>query len=517
MTVSGLFRIGILLIPLALAADNDCLQKCLQSAGIPSFFQDQAQFANLSSPYNVRLPFTPAAVVTAEKAEDVSEAVKCASSCGGFKVQARSGGNSYASHSLGGQNGSIVIDLSSMNQVTVNKDTSAEIGGGVRLGNLDKALFDQGKRAMSHGTCANVGFGGHSLHGGYGYESRLWGLSLDHIQSLEVVLANGTVAEASPTKNEDLFWAVRGAGESFGVVTKFNIRTEAAPDSLVYWTFNLSDILKDISTSVAALEHVQDFALNKTVQDRRLTWGWYLDDKTFLLRGKFHGPMDEFNQRIAPEMLRGLPDPTGDARDVREVGWLQSQALYNHGSDNISELVQPSQPGEYSEHENFYAMSLTSPDPLTKEAITAYLKYAVNQGAKVKSPSSWYSIVNLYGGPDSQIDVYNSSWSAYGNRDSLWVFQNHATVDLGEPFDNSLPDFISGLNKAVTKSMPMTSFGAYTNYIDPGLSAKDAHRLYYGELYPRLLDVKKRVDPDQTFSNPLAIGVGDFNKTTERM
>ncbi|PFH63398.1 hypothetical protein XA68_12362 [Ophiocordyceps unilateralis] len=495
--------LGVLLVGRVLATDKACLQECLQSTGVPSFFKDQAEFANLSSPYNVRLPFTPAAVVTAASADHVSEAVKCA-------VQARSGGNSYASHSLGGQNGSLIIDLASMNQVKVNEDMSAEVGGGVRLGNLDRALFDQGKRAMSHGTCANVGFGGHSLHGGYGYDSRLWGLSLDHIQSVQVVLANGTISDASPTQNEDLFWAVRGAGESMGVVTKFKIRTQPAPESLVYWIFNFSDIVKDIPTTVAALEHIQNFALNKTVQDRRSSWGWYLGRQRFKLRGKFHGPLDEFNQRIAPEILRGFPNLAEDSRYVRQVNWLQSQALYHHGSDDISQLSQPHEPGEYSTQENFYAKSLTVAGPLTKDAITAYVTFAATEGAKVKESSIWYSIGNLYGGPDSQIDIYDSSWSSYGNRQSMWVFQNHGTVDLEEPFDTSLPDYLQGLNDATTRYVPPTQFGAYANYIDPGLSARDAHNLYYGDLYPRLLRIKKSIDPNKTFSNPLAIGVGDF-------
>ncbi|RCI08055.1 hypothetical protein L249_7869 [Ophiocordyceps polyrhachis-furcata BCC 54312] len=501
--------IGALFVASALTTDEACLKKCLQLAQVPSYFKDQEQFSSLSRPFNARLPFTPAAVVTAESTGHVSEAVKCASSCGGFKVQARSGGHSYASHSLGGQGGSVIIDLASLNQVKVNSDTSAAVGGGVRLGNLDKALFDQGKRAISHGTCAGVGFGGHSLHGGYGFESRLWGLSLDHIHSLEMVLANGTVLNASSTMTDDLFWAVRGAGESFGIVTRFNIRTQAAPKSLVYWSFNLSDATKDISTAVASLYHLQNFALNNTIQDRRLSWGWFLNQTRLLFRGKFHGPLDEFNQRIAPEILRGLPDLAESFRTVREVNWLQSQALFNHGTDEISKLYQPDKPGQYSPQNNFYAKSLTVPDPLTKEALTAYVTYAKEKGTKVKKSSSWYSTGNLYGGPDSQIDIYNSLWSSYGSRGSLWVFQNFGSVKLEEPFDSSLPEFVQGINDAITENMPHARFGAYANYIDPALSAREAHYLYYGPNYNRLLSIKKAVDPEDIFSHPLAIGVDD--------
>ncbi|RDA93263.1 hypothetical protein CP533_6537 [Ophiocordyceps camponoti-saundersi (nom. inval.)] len=509
----GLFRgflIGVFFVLLASAKDEACLRKCLQLAHVTSFFQGQQKFSNLSSPFNIRLPFTPAAIITAECTNQVAEAVKCASGCGGFKVQARSGGHSYASHSLGGQNGSIIIDLAFLNQVEIKQDASADVGGGVRLGNLDRALFDDGKRAISHGTCAGIGFGGHSLHGGYGFESRLWGLSLDHIKSFEIVLANGTVVNASSKMNNDLFWAVRGAGESFGVVTKFNIRTQAAPESLVYWSFNLSDVTRDTPMAVAALQHIQDFALNTTLQDRRLSWGWFLNQTRLLVRGKFHGPLDEFNQRIAPEILRGLPDLSDEFQTVREVNWLQSQALHNHGTDEISKLAQPDKPGQYLLQRNFYAKSLTIAEPLTREALTAYVTYAKERRTKVKESFSWYSLVNLYGGPDSQINIYNGSWSSYGIRNTLWVFQSFGRVKLNDSFDNFLSEFIQGIDDAITEKMPDTRFGGYANYIDPGLSATEAHRLYYGSSYNRLLSIKKAVDPKNIFSNPLAIGVEGY-------
>lgn len=83
---------------------------------------------------------------------------------------------------------------------------TAIVGGGVRLGSMAKDLYDQNKRAVSHGICPPVGIGGHSTHGGWGFTSRAWGLTLDHILELEVVLANGTIVRATPKKNSDIFW-----------------------------------------------------------------------------------------------------------------------------------------------------------------------------------------------------------------------------------------------------------------------------------------------------------------------
>jgi hypothetical protein len=122
-------------------------------------------------------------------------------------VQARSGGHSFGSHSLGGADGALVIDLKSLNTVHVDKSTwKATIGGGASLGQVTDGLFNQGKRAIAHGTCPQVGMGGHATVGGQGPLSRQFGLTLDHVLEMEVVLADGTVTHVSQSLNPDLYF-----------------------------------------------------------------------------------------------------------------------------------------------------------------------------------------------------------------------------------------------------------------------------------------------------------------------
>ena len=84
-------------------------------------------------------------------------------------------------------------------------------------------------------TSSSVGVGGLTLHGGYGLSSRLHGLTLDNLLSANVVLANSSVVTASSTSSPDLFWALRGAGAAFGIVTEFKFKTYTAPeDNLVF-------------------------------------------------------------------------------------------------------------------------------------------------------------------------------------------------------------------------------------------------------------------------------------------
>ncbi|KAF2759070.1 FAD-binding domain-containing protein [Pseudovirgaria hyperparasitica] len=487
--------------------DLSCLRTCLASKSTPSTFSDNSNWAKLASPFNLRLQYKPAVVVSADTVSHVSEGVKCASSCGGFKVQARSGGHSYASFSTGGQNGSVIIDLASLNTVTVHANKSATIEGGVRLGNLDLSLFDAGKRAISHGTCAGVGIGGHSTHGGYGYDSRAWGLALDHIEALEVVLADGSVQRVSAKQNEDVYWAARGAADSIAIVTKFHMRTQAAPEKLVYWSYDLSNCMSKKATFVAAFQHVQSFALNTTVQDRRLNWGMWLGTDSWSIQGKFFGTLTDWKTRIEPELLRTLPKPAGS--DVREVSWLKAQALFE-GSEDTAALAKPKEPGTYTEHDTFYTKSLTVPDPLSAEALGNWYTYATTAGAQITSPNQWSCDFDLYGGPDSQVSIYNSTWSAFQPRNALWTLQMSAGVEGNRAFDKKLISFVNGISTAITSKMPNTKFAAYHNYVDPELSPAEAHRLYFGsEVYERLLAIKKRVDPNGVFQNPLSVGVGD--------
>lgn len=126
--------------------------KSLQESGIPLHLPDTANFKELARPYNRHFLYKPAAISVPNTPEDISKAVSCAGS-NDVKVQARSGGHSYAAYSLGGQNGSLVIDLRNFQTVVVDEGTGvATVGAGVRLGTLASELFRQGERAVPHGT-----------------------------------------------------------------------------------------------------------------------------------------------------------------------------------------------------------------------------------------------------------------------------------------------------------------------------------------------------------------------------
>ncbi len=123
------------------------LDNCLRDAGVPT------AAAATATPFNSRLPFAPAAVAVPTTLEHIQAAVVCGAQAG-VKVTAKSGGHSYASLGLGGEDGHLVLELERMNGVTVDRESNmATIQAGARLGHVATQLYNQGRRAISHGTC----------------------------------------------------------------------------------------------------------------------------------------------------------------------------------------------------------------------------------------------------------------------------------------------------------------------------------------------------------------------------
>ena len=479
---------------------SSTLADCLAAKKVPVRFAAAADFSALSKPYNLRLPYTPAVVVVPTTTTHVSDSVGCAGKSK-VKVQAKSGGHSYASYSSGGRDGAMVIDLQGFQSITLDAATQVvKVGGGVRLGNLARAIYDQGKRALPHGTCPGVGIGGHATHGGFGYSSRAWGLTLDAIVGLDVVLANGSVVHASSTAYPDIYFALRGAADSFGVVTTFYLKTQAAPGTVINFSFSLADMFTSASKLTSTVSHVQAFAQNASVVDKNLGLGMYLDGTGFSISGTYFGSLTTFNEKIKPELLRTLPTPSSSS--VKPQGWIDSLTALAGGTPLKQTLT------GYNLHDTFFAKSVVVPrsTPLTTAALDNYFNYIISSKGKAQS---WFSIFNLYGGPGSQINVPAVSSSAYSDRSALWVVQHYGfTGTTGSAFPPATTEFVTGLNTALESKMPNTVFGGYLNYVDPSLSAAQAHKEYYADAtYQRLLAIKKAVDPAAVFWNPQAVGV----------
>lgn len=165
---------------------------------------------------------SPAIIVRCRSNEDVAAAIRFAREQS-LTLSVRSGGHSMAG--LSTNDGGLVLDISYFNQVDVIDSAQhiVRIGAGARWGDAAKAL-DANGLAISSGDTNSVGVGGLTLGGGIGWMVRKYGLTIDSLEAAEIVLADGRFLRVSKSEHPDLFWAIRGGGGNFGVVTAFEFR-----------------------------------------------------------------------------------------------------------------------------------------------------------------------------------------------------------------------------------------------------------------------------------------------------
>jgi FAD/FMN-containing dehydrogenase len=173
------------------------------------------------SVWNGAIDAHPAVIARCAGAGDVAMAVGFAQEAG-LEISVRGGAHNFGGAAVGDDG--LTIDLSSMGEVRVDPDArTARVGGGATIAQLDAATQEHGL-ATTGGTVSHTGVGGLTLGGGFGWLTGQFGLSCDNLLSAEVVTAGGEVLRASVEEYPDLFWALRGGGGNFGVVTEFEFQ-----------------------------------------------------------------------------------------------------------------------------------------------------------------------------------------------------------------------------------------------------------------------------------------------------
>ncbi len=417
--------------------------------------------------YNAMIDKHPTVVVRATNAGDVIAAVNFARE-GHLDLAIR--GGSHSVPGFGTCDGGVVIDLVRMRGVRVNPENkTARAEGGATWGDFNAATYPFGL-ATTGGIISTTGVSGLTLGGGIGYLARGFGLSLDNLISADVVTADGKFLIASEKQNEDLFWAIRGGGGNFGVLTSLEFRVHPVKDiyggPMFYELKHINDVLswyrdyiKDAPEEMGCFPAFQIAPPLPFIPENRH------GDTFVAMVACWAGPLDK-----GEKMLKPFHDVAPVVAEF--VGPMPYPAL-NSAFDG---LVPPGL-------QHYWKANFVK--ELTDKAIAAHIEH----GPKVPAVNSTMHIYPINGA----VHRVASDATAFGHRDA-----NFATVIAGmwpEPAHNNAN--IKWVRDYYEATAPHSEQGGYINFAaddDQGRAPAN-----FGKNYKRLVEVKKKYDPDNLF------------------
>ena len=438
-------------------------------------------------PFNARFhEVQPRAIILCRTPQDVSETISFLQRYG-LENAIRSGGHSFAGHS---STRGALIDVTLMDSVSVSAGV-ATIGAGARLGKVYEALQEHDV-TIPGGTCPPVGIAGLTLGGGLGILGRKYGVTSDRLIAAQIVLADGRILDCDENHDENLFWALRGAGSgNFGVVTSLTFRTVPVPEITNFhlkWPFH---------RALEIIDAWQNWAPNgpdELAASLKIT---VTGDKDRLpsvdVYGALMGTESDATGLLNELVARSGSDPTSVSS--KQMPFPETRRFWAElGAEEATAGEAPSsvavqQPYLFSKSEFFKRQ-------LPAEAILALIEnFSLGRAAGESRELDfmpWGAAYNRVR-PDA---------TAFVHRDELFQLKHAATVDMGAP-PNEKADARKWVLRSWESVHPWGSGRVFQNFADPDLENwTDA---YYGPNYERLVRVKAQYDPMGFFRFPQSI------------
>lgn len=424
-----------------------------------------AEYAGVCKIWNAAIDKRPAAFARCVANEDVAAALQFAREHD-MEVAVRSGGHNVAGTAL--SNGGLVIDLQLMKAIAVDpQQRRLRVQAGARLGDADRATEPFGLALVS-GINSETGLAGLTLGGGIGWLMRKYGLTIDHLLSAELVTVEGDVLQVSAEQNPELFWAIRGGGGNFGIVTSFEFDlVPLGPD--VYGGI----VLYPAEEAGAVLRRYRDWAATATDEIttililRRNAFPWSEPD----LQGRpivgvgalFSGSADQGEAAMAP--LRQFGSVL--ASSVQKRSWTQHQSMIDASAPS----------GRLYYWKSHYLPGLSE----------AAIDLIVDNAWQFRSPYS-LTLLSHMGGAIRQ---YPEDATAFTGRDAEFTIN----INCGATDADLYQQDRTWVRRWFDALTPHSTGGVYVNFIpeDGGARVLDV----YGESkYRRLSEVKSRYDPN---------------------
>jgi FAD/FMN-containing dehydrogenase len=417
--------------------------------------------------HNAMIDRRPALIVRCVDVADVMSVVNFARD-NETPLAVRCGGHNVAG--FGAVDDGIVLDLSQMKGIRVDPATRvAAVQGGCTWGDVDHATHVFGL-ATPGGVVSTTGVGGLTLGGGLGYLTRRYGLSIDNLLSADVVLADGSFVTASEEQNEDLFWALRGGGGNFGVVTSFTFRLHPVDTVIagpMFW---------HIEQAADAMRMYQQLLADAT------------DDLTGLFAFLVVPPGPPFPEELHLKNVCGVVWCHTGTPEEAEKALAAARALGPPAFEHVGPMPHPVLQSMFDEitgpgMQNYWRADFFN--EFSDEAIAAHVEH----GANVPTFFSGTFIFPIDGAA-SRVDPHATAWSY---RDARFA-ENLTGADPDPARADDVTTWVVETWEAVH---PYSAGGAYLNF--HGDEGQERVQASYRDNYPRLAEIKKRYDPTNLF------------------
>ncbi len=415
--------------------------------------------------FNGMIDKHPGMIVMCKDVADVIECVNFGRE-NNLLVAIRGGGHNGGG--LGICEEGLVIDLSGLKSVRVNlADQTVRVGGGNLWGEVDHATHPFGL-AVPAGIISSTGVGGLTLGGGVGHLSRKYGLTIDNLLEADMVLADGSFVTVNKNQNEDLFWAIRGGGGNFGVITSFKF--QAHPVTTVIG----GPTLWPIEKTEEIMSWYHDFVLNAP------------DDLNgFIATMIIPGP--PFPDELHNKMFCGIVwcytgDPSAFDSLFQEV--RDKNPIFEHVGEMPYPSIQTLFDGLFPADLQWYWRADFFND-IREEARAAHLKF----GSSIPTPLSQMHLYPLSGAA-----------SRVGKEETPWAYRDakYAGVIVGvSPEPEDAPKITKWCKDYWEALHPYSAGGAYSNFMME--EGQERVQASYKHNYDRLTEIKKTYDPNNLF------------------
>jgi FAD/FMN-containing dehydrogenase len=426
--------------------------------------------------WNGLIDCRPALIVQCTGAADVVDAVNFAREQN-LLLSVKGGGHNVAGNAV--NDGGLVIDLSKMRGVHVDASTqTVRAQGGALWGDCDRETQLFGL-AVPGGVVSTTGVAGLTLHGGVGHLRRKHGLSIDNLLSVDIVTADGQLRRASASENEDLFWAVQGAGSNFGVVTSFEFQAHpVGPMVMVGAIFYPDDLARTVLPAwrnymASAPEELSSLAFFWNVPPDEPFPPEHHGKPVVILAAVYSGSVEDGEPVVQP--LRELAQPLIDLSGPWP--WLGLQSGFD--------ALFPAGDLRYWKSRAFAA--------LPEEAIDEIADWAARRPTPLTDITIWH-----HGGAMSRVD---EAATAYAGRDAPFLVTGEASWTDPAQNDEAITwgrDFWAAMGRHSTG-------GLYLNFPGLGEEKEELVRAGYGANYDRLAALKAKYDPANLFRMNLNI------------